>query len=175
MTALSATRAVQLPRWPLRRLAQSLSAALAVLWLLALTPAGDFLLAPLNIWTAQATAAMSAAVGLPLIREGTVLVHASGFACLISFACTAVIPVALLAAAIGPWPASRRRRAIGIAIGALLLLLVNQLRLTSLVWVGVYAPEYFDVAHAWVGPSLLTVTTAGYWFVWSMIARNNSA
>jgi exosortase/archaeosortase family protein len=159
------------PRRDGRALLASLALALGALWALELLPALGALLAPLNVLTAQLTAAMLAAVGLPVARVDAVLVHAGGFACVIDHACTALGPVAVLAALILPRAASRRARATGVLLGTVLLVGVNQLRLISLVWLGVQAPDLFQFAHVWLWPALLVVTTVGYWWAWARMTR----
>jgi exosortase/archaeosortase family protein len=152
-------------------LAGSLGTAFAVLWVLELHPSAGAVLAPLNLFTARMTASLLAAIGLTVTREAAVLAHAGGFACEIYYACTAFVPVLLLAAAIFPQPVSRRAKWMGVAIGVALLGAVNQARLVSLVWLGVHAPGLFDAAHALWWPVLLTLATIGYWIGWMKATR----
>jgi exosortase/archaeosortase family protein len=149
----------------------ALGLALAGLWAVELLPAARGMLAPLELATAQLTAAMLGWIGLPVAREATMLVHAEGFACEIYHTCTALVPVVLLVAAIAPWPAERRARILGALVGAVLLVFLNQARLVSLVWAGVYAPEAFGVAHTIAWPALLVLATAGYWLAWVKAAH----
>ena len=149
-----------------RRLALSVGLVLIGLWVIQAGATADAVFAPLSVLTAQATAAMLAAIGLPVVRELTVLAHAGGFACEISHACTALTPAALLAAAILPQPVSRRARLIGVTAGTIALILLNQVRLVSLVWLGVHAPAYFDATHGLLWPGFLALATAGYYFGW---------
>lgn len=150
------------PRHRLWPLAVSLAGALAGLSLVLRLPPAAALLEPLTTLTAAATAHMLAALGLPVARELNVLMHAGGFACEIDIACTALVPAALLTAAILSWRRPWRAR-LGIAVGGVVwLALVNQVRLVSLVWFGVHAPAWFDVLHQWLWPALLVLASAGY-------------
>jgi exosortase H (IPTLxxWG-CTERM-specific) len=171
MTALTAHALVAPPYAAVRRIFLPLGGVLAGLWVVELNPAAAALLAPLNLLTAQMTAATLDLVGLPVAREGVVLTHAGGFACEIYQACTAFTPVALLAAAILPYPASWRARLAGVVVGAAYLTVLNQLRLISVVWVGVYAPQFLEFVHFWLWHALLIVATAGYWLGWVKAAR----
>jgi exosortase/archaeosortase family protein len=166
--AASRPRDLRLPAW---WLAGSLGALLSGLWTIQIYPLAGGILAPFTVLTAQLTAFMLAAIGLPVTREAATLVHAGGFACEVDVACTALIPAALLAATMAVVRATPRTHFTGIVIGALLLVLVNQLRLVSLVWLGVHAPGYFDVAHNLLWPALLILTIGGYGFIWLCIAR----
>lgn len=171
MMELTARASVAPPHAAVRRMVLPLGGVLAGLWAIELHPAAASMLAPLNLLTAQLTAAMLDLVGLPVVREAVVLTHAGGFACEIYQACTAFTPVALLAAAILPYPASWRARLLGVAVGAAFLIALNQLRLVSVVWLGVYAPQFFDFVHFWLWHALLIAATAGYWLGWVKAAH----
>jgi exosortase/archaeosortase family protein len=127
-------------------------------------PAGSVLVS----FTAQLTAAMLDGFGLPVTRTGTTLMHAGGFACEIDLACTALVPAVLLAGVM----TAGRARFVALVVGALLMLLVNQLRLVGLVWVGVVAPAHFDLAHGLIGPLLFLITGAGYIVLWRRAPRH---
>lgn len=143
-------------------LAVALAGTLAGLWLALRFAPVAALLQPLTVLTTAATAHMLAALGLPVARELNVLVHAGGFACEVDIACTALVPAALLTAALLAWPRPWPARLAAAAGGVVWLVLVNQLRLASLVWVGVYAPAWFDLLHQWLWPALLALAAAGY-------------
>jgi exosortase H (IPTLxxWG-CTERM-specific) len=171
MIALTARASVAPPHVAVRRIFLPLGGVLAGLWTIELHPAAASLFAPLNLLTAHLTAVMLDLLGLPVVREAVVLTHAGGFACEIYDACTVFTPVVLLAAAILPYPASWRARLLGVLVGAAFLVVLNQLRLISLVWLGVYAPQFFDFVHFWLWHALLIVATAGYWLGWVKAAR----
>ena len=158
-------------RHPAWWLAGSLVVVLAGLWVIQIHPLAGGVFAPLTVLTAQLTAFILAAIGLPVMREAATLVHAGGFACEIDVACTALIPAALLAVSMALLRATPRAHLMGIILGALLVVLVNQLRLVSLVWLGVQAPGYFDVAHNLLWPALLILTGSGYGLIWLRATR----
>ena len=170
MTAAALSRPcdLRLPAW---WVAGSLAVVLVGLWAILIHPLAEGVFAPFTVLTAQLTAFMLAAIGLPVMREAATLVHAGGFACEIDVACTALIPATLLAAVMALLRATPRAHLMGIIPGVLLVVLVNQLRLVSLVWLGVHAPGYFEVAHNLLGPVLLLLTGVGYGFIWSRAAR----
>lgn len=151
-------------------MAAVLIVVLAGLWAVQIFPQVDHVFTPLNILTAQASAAFLAAIGLPVTQELTRLTHSSGFSCEIDAACTALVPALLLAAAIIGWRASWRARLIGAVVGVGALLIVNQLRLVSLVWLGVQAPVWFELMHVWLWPAALLFVTVGYWYVWTRMS-----
>lgn len=153
-------------RFSARRLALALGLALAGLVAIETQPAYDAALAPLRVLTAQLTAAMLSAAGLHVVRRAQMLLHADGFACAISTACTALTPAALLVAAVLSQPASWRARVAGATTGVVLVVVVNQVRLATLVWLGVHAPGLFDAVHAFLWPALLALATAAYGIAW---------
>lgn len=154
-------------RQRLPRLLAALTAVLAVLWAMQISPHAEALFMPVNLMTAQLSAVILAGIGLPLLRESTQLTHSGGFSCEIDYACTALIPIMLLSAGIFSWRAERSRQWLGVLVGSLLLFAVNQLRIVSLVWLGVYEPGWLDIAHLWFWPMALIVITAGYWYRWT--------
>ncbi len=153
-------------RFAAGRLALALGSALAALAAIESQAACGAALAPLRALTAQLTAAMLAAAGLQVVREGQVLVCPGGFACAITTACTALTPAALLVAAILSQPRPWRERLAGAAAGVGLVVVVHQVRLVTLVWLGTCAPGLFDAAHAFLWPALLALATAACGITW---------
>lgn len=159
-------------RHRLPRLLTALTAVLAVLWILQIYPQAEALFMPVNLMTAQFSALILAWLGLPILRESTFLTHTGGFSCEIDFACTALIPILLLSAGIFSWRAERSQQWLAVLIGSLLLFGINQLRIVSLVWLGVHSPGWLDIAHLWFWPSALIVITIGFWYGWTRTARH---
>lgn len=155
--------------WP--RLLAALTAVLFVLWVIQIYPPAEALFVPVNLLTAQLSAVILAGIGLPVTQDATQLAHAGGFSCEIDYACTALIPVLLLSAGIFSWRASWNWRLRGVLVGSLLLVGVNQLRIVSLVWLGVYTPAWFDAAHLWFWPLVLIAITAGYGYAWARLSK----
>src|SRR4030067_777078 len=69
-------RGVHLPAW---WFAGSLGVVLAGLWAIQIHPPAGGVFAPFTVLTAQLTAFMLAAIGLPVMREGGTRVHGGGF------------------------------------------------------------------------------------------------
>lgn len=155
----------------LPRLGLAFTVVLTMLWAIPIYPAAEAFLLPVNLLTAQLSAVLLAALGLPVMQDSTQLTHAAGFSCEIDFTCTALIPVLLLSAAMFAWPATWNWRLKGVLLGSLLLIGVNQLRIVSLVWLGVEVPSWFDVAHHGIWPLLLIGITAAYWYGWTRLSE----
>lgn len=105
-----------------------------------------------------------ARLGTPLTREGDLLRHADGFVAQVDVSCTAAWPAMLLTLALGVAAALGRteltRLGLAIVFGTMIMALVNQLRLTAALWVGVHAPAHFHWVHAAAGPLLLVAVGA---------------
>lgn len=157
-----------LPVW---RLAGALGLVIAGLWAIQIVPSLAAMLLPLNVLTASVTAVMLDAIGLPVTRELNLLTHASGFAGEIDFTCTALAPAVLLGAVVFAWPASWRARFLAALAAVSLMILLNQLRLVTLVSVGVFAPHGFNVAHLLVWPALMLITAFSFLVFWARSAR----
>src|SRR5262249_24084638 len=104
--------------------------------------------------------------GVPIVHEDLVLTHAGGFGCAIDAGCTALLPVTLLIAALLTSPRSWRARVAAMSGAIIWLVLMNQLRLVSLMLIGVDAPAWFDVVHEWLWPALLAAAAFGYAALW---------
>ena len=159
-------------RQGLPRLLVALTAVLAVLWTIQIYPQVEAFFMPVNLITAQLSAVILTGIGLPMLRDSTLLTHAGGFSCEIDFACTALIPILLLITGIFSWRADRSRQWLAVLVGSLLLFGVNQLRIVSLVWLGVYTPTWFDIAHLWFWPLALIVISVGYWYGWTRTTKH---
>ena len=81
--------------------------------------------------------------------------------------CTAVHPVIIYIAAVVAYPSSWLPRLLGAAAGTVALLLVNQVRLVSLCFIGHSYPEAFESAHMLVWQSLIIFITVLFWVIWA--------
>ncbi len=124
-------------------------------------------LAPLTAWTAQATVSVLELFEADVARQATILRHPGGFAYEIYFRCTGILPVASLGVAIVAFPAgSWRRKLIGLALGAPLIVAINLLRLVHLFELGVARPELFSFAHSVLWEAGIVLAVVGVWAAW---------
>jgi len=155
---------------PYRRVAATVALTVVALWALLRIPQAEAVAVPFSLLTAEWTAAELGWLGVPVARELTILRHADGFECDIGLACTVLIPLLLLAAAVSASGGRPMRRVIGVLGAALMLLIVNQIRLTSLVWLGVHREAWLDPAHSILWPLALTASCVVYWRSWMRAA-----
>lgn len=135
-------------------------------------PALDQPLLALNVATANAAIAWLAAAGVPLVREGTLVMHAQGLVTEVHQVCTLLLPAALLAVGIAMHPQGRvGQKLTGVLLGVGVVAVVNQCRLVGVIWVGVHAPTLFDVVHGWLAPAWLVALTMASGWAWSRTVR----
>jgi exosortase H (IPTLxxWG-CTERM-specific) len=147
--------------------ALGLAAVAVFLWLAFRDEVMGPVLEPLRTLIAQATLALIHGVGMEATRHGSAIYHPGGFAYEISRGCTGFVPAVMLAAAISGYPAQRRWKVVGLALGIPALLGINLGRLVHLFYLGVHQPDWFDVAHkvAWEG--LIILAVVGFWLGWA--------
>ena len=143
-------------------LAASLGLALAIYYGFL----GSSLVDHIAAWTADWTSRGLNILGGSTSVSGTLLVSDS-FAVNIVAECTAVGPLVLFIGAVMAYPASLKAKGIGLAIGLVVLTLVNLVRIMSLFWIGSAYPEYLDMAHLLVWQSAIILLAIVMWLVWA--------
>jgi len=117
----------------------------------------------------EAQASMAAALlrlaGQPVVRKG-LLLDGGGFACEVGEGCNGFVALTLAAAAVLAWPVAWRRRLLGLLWMLPVVLALNVLRIAGLWWVGRHRPDWFDLAHVYVGQVFVIVGTVAAWGIW---------
>ena len=154
--------------WALERTTALLALLFVLLHMLLQWPALDAPLSALNVATADGAIAWLATAGVPLLRQGTLVMHAQGFVTEVHQSCTALLPAVLLAVGIGMHPRGRPiQKLVGLLLGMVIVVLVNQCRLAGVIWVGVHAPQWFALVHEWLAPAGLVGLTTAYGLAWA--------
>lgn len=73
----------------------------------------------------------------------------------------------LLVTALCVFPMPRRRRALGVLAGTLLMLVLNVVRVVSLFHIALRRPDWMDVAHGYVWQSLIVLAAAVFVLAWT--------
>ncbi len=87
----------------------------------------------------------------------------------VTLACSGADALALCLGAILAYPVRWRARFAGAAVGALLIVLLNTVRIGTLGQAAA-SPEWFNALHVYIWPGLLTLAIAGYVFAWMRLA-----
>lgn len=119
---------------------------------------------------AAAASLLLSVPGVAVIRDGTWL-GIGGFSVHVEGQCSALYEATLLGAAILASPVSLSWRLIGVVGGGAVLMVVNVVRIASLLVVGALAPEWFGSAHLFVWQALLVVAISASWLAWLAGAR----
>jgi exosortase H (IPTLxxWG-CTERM-specific) len=80
--------------------------------------------------------------------------------------CTGVFAFIILLSLILAYPARWGWKAAGLISGALLILLLNQVRLVTLFLLGIKAPELFEETHVFVWQGIFILVIAFFWYAW---------
>lgn len=137
-----------------------LAAVFSMVAFFELNPGAAAFMAPLDELTAGLSASLISSAGLPVSLDEIYLSHPSGFRLKITYGCTGIVSVTILAASLMCFPLSARRRLLGILTGASVIVGLNLLRIGGLYYIRANHPESFDIAHDWYGQTLLVVVTA---------------
>lgn len=124
-------------------------------------------LMPLDVATMKATEFLLRLTGLDVVRVGTRIYQPGGFTYWVDYRCTGLLPAAFLAVAVLAYPTRGRLKVRGLALGVPLLLGLNQVRLVSLFYIGLYRPSIYDTAHLVVWESLIIIAIIGIWLAWT--------
>jgi len=118
-------------------------------------------------WTAWGTAAILDGIGANGRVDGTI-VTSDLFAVEIILECTGIFPTLMFVAAVLAYPCAWRAKLAGVGLGVPAMLLLNQIRLVSLCFIGHWAPAVFSTAHLLVWQSLMIFLTVLLWSLWAV-------
>lgn len=116
---------------------------------------------------AEASAAVLHALGDDATVSGTSIIS-SRYSLDIKRGCEAIQVSAFFIFAVLAWPVpvSWWRRATGLAVGTLLLLTLNLVRIVSLYYTGIYFPSAFEAMHIDVWQPAFIALALFFWLTW---------
>jgi exosortase/archaeosortase family protein len=120
-------------------------------------------------WIADGTAWLLGLLQLDAAAAGQDVVS-DGVSVRIAPGCDAILPSAMLASLIVPFPAPWRWKLAGVLLGTALLVLLNFVRTASLVLVGVHYPEWLETMHVDVWQSAFVILTLGLFLTWMILS-----
>lgn len=140
--------------------------AVGLSWLLLSDLVFDDLLGGMRVAVASAAASVLGALGLPIVARGAVI-YGPGTPLLIVNECTGVDATILLASAILVFPAGLRHKLVGLACAIGVMMLLNFVRILSLIWLGNYSPDWLDVGHLYIWPPIIILVGVGTLLLWA--------
>jgi exosortase H (IPTLxxWG-CTERM-specific) len=132
----------------------------------ALRPVDEALVVPYTGLIARLAGAI-----LSLLGEDTVVrgceIASPRFTVVVYNGCNGVVTSLIFAAAVLAYPATWRARLAGLLAGLVAIQVVNQVRIVSLFYVGVFLPRYFNEAHVLVWQSIVILSGVSLWLLWA--------
>lgn len=145
----------------------ALTAAAMLFGLLKLAePQTDVWFAGANRLTADVAAGLLRVSGLEVERNGSVVSHPDGFGVYVYYLCTGWPLALVMLIGLAALPGRRTAKLAAAAAGVAALLVINQLRLVSLFWIGLRLPRVFDFAHYWVWEPVMLLCVGVVWVMW---------
>lgn len=140
----------------------------AVLFGLELTPlAQHWFVVPWTDTLATLSADVVKVFDPGVVANGKVLQSArNGFAVSIEAGCNGIEASIVLVAAMLAFPASWKRKLIGLAAGILAVQGLNVVRVISLFYLGQWSLDAFDFAHRYVWQALIMLDVLIVWLLW---------
>lgn len=100
-----------------------------------------------------------------------ITIRSARFAITVRRGCDAIEPSWFFCAALLSFPAPWPRKVVGILIGAVLLQLLNLLRIVSLYFIGLHYPPLFNTAHVEIWPAVFIIVAIALWIGWITWSR----
>ena len=139
---------------------------IAAYLLIAWSPVNDNVIVPFTKGVANVSGALLKVIGQPVTVNGTVI-SSSRFGVNINNGCNGVEAMLILLASIVAFPASLRARLAGLGLGALVVQLLNAVRIVTLYLLGAYQPRLFDMFHTAVWQILVILSAILFFLIWS--------
>ena len=136
---------------------------------IALQPVNDAVVIPYTAFVARISGAVLSVLGEDITVVGCKL-SSPRFAVTIYNGCNGLITSLIFASGVLAFPASWRAKAAGVVGGLLAIQVINQVRIVSLFYIGVFLPEYFDESHILIWQSLVILAGVGLWIAWARLA-----
>jgi len=134
----------------------------------------DDLLAGLRHAVASLAASTMSLLGFPVSSRG-MIISGPGAALSIANECTGVDATILLVSAILVFPARWLQKLAGVGIAVAVMMVVNFVRVLTLVYLGNYFPELLSPGHLYVWPIIVIIMGVGTLLVWADRVASSTA
>jgi exosortase H (IPTLxxWG-CTERM-specific) len=81
--------------------------------------------------------------------------------------CDSIYPTAMLWAALLAYPSTWKSKLIGMVGGAIVLFVINIIRIVTMFYIGVFVPSLFDMVHVYAWQALFILLTLAVWLFWA--------
>ena len=148
--------------------------ALLVIFVIAISLAPVWIVAPVADTTARIAGSLIAVVGIENIVDAN-LIYLGSRTLLVGRDCTAAYLIAVYAALVLTYPSTRRDKLIAFGVGVPGLLVINMARLVGAGVVAEYLPTRFDLIHDYIFQVLLALSVLLVWLAWIARLRTHEA
>ena len=124
------------------------------------------LLAGLRHAVAATSAAAMSALGFPISNSGTVI-HGPNTSLSIVNECTGVDATILLVSAVLVFPAAFRQKLAGLGFAIAVMMVINFVRVLTLIYLGNYFPDLLDLGHLYIWPVIVIIVGVGTLLLWA--------
>ena len=126
----------------------------------------EYVSEPLAAAFASVSGLMLNLLSLKATATGTLL-SIDGFAARIDDVCTGIFVVAIYLSAVLAYPSRVGEKLKGLFLGASAILILNMIRVVSLMYIGRFFPALFETAHLVVWQSLIIFSALLVWIYWT--------
>lgn len=149
-----------------RFLALFLTLLMVAFSVLALRAVDEAVVAPYTGLVARMAGAVLVLLGEDVAVRGC-QIASPRFTVVVYNGCNGLVTSLIFVAAVLAFPATWRARLWGLAAGLVAIALVNQVRIVSLFYVGVFLPGFFNEAHILVWQSVVILSGVCLWLLWA--------
>ena len=135
--------------------------------LIGLWPVKDYLVQPWTRINVILSAALSQMIGIDVVSAGTNL-RVPEMTLNVLDGCNGVFALLIFASAVLAFPSKPSHKAVGVSLGAFLLLGANLVRLVNLVYVARYYPDSLEFFHVFIWQTLIIVIAFLMFLGWSL-------
>jgi len=147
-------------------IARFLALLLVLYFAVASHPGNDRIIVPFTALIARVSGTLLRWIGEPVTVVGTEI-RSSSFSVQIENGCNGVETALLFGSAVLAFPASWKRRLLGLALGFVAIQLLNLVRVVSLFWIGAHHPTLFTQSHTVIWQSIVVLWGVLLFLLWA--------
>ena len=126
----------------------------------------EYVVEPLAVALASVSGLVLNLLSLKAMVSGNVI-RVEGFGVQIDDVCTGIFVVAIYLSAVLAYPSGSTEKVKGFVLGASAIFTLNLIRVISLMYIGLYLPQYFETAHLLIWQSLIIFSALHVWIYWT--------
>ena len=119
----------------------------------------------LNVFTARSIHFAAKLLGIESFVASSYLT-VKGFSIKIIIECTGLFAVFVFLACVLAYPTDFKKKLVGISAGFLVIYFLNIIRMLCLIFIGIWAPKYFDFVHVYLWEGVFIIVAIILWMIW---------